>query len=90
MTVTSGGVTGAPVGIFEINGLGTEGKLLVDANSSPNAKVNFPPTEPRDYNGEFVIRRADSCPQRTVQVRGRGVVSCLTWRADPPEDSTAS
>ncbi|MDP3572213.1 MAG: choice-of-anchor D domain-containing protein [Archangium sp.] len=90
VTVTSGGVTGAPVGIFEINGLGNEGRLLVDANSSPNAKVNFKPTEPRDYNGEFVIRRADSCPQRTVQVRGRGVVSCLTWRAAPPEDSTAS
>lgn len=88
--VTSGGVTGAPVGIFEIEGLGNEGKLLVNANSAPSATVKFKPTEPRDYNGEFVIRRADSCPQRTVQVRGRGVVSCLTWRANPPEDATGS
>lgn len=84
--VTAGGVTGAPVGIFEVLGLDANGKLLVPPNEMPSAVVNFKPTEPRDYNGEFVIRRADSCPQRTVQIKGRGVVSCVTWSCDPPDD----
>ena len=88
--VTAGGVTGAPVGVFVVNGLDNNGKLLVSANSAPNATVNFKPTEPRDYMGEFVIRRAEACPQRTVQLRGRGVVSCLTWRADPPDDAAGT
>ncbi len=88
--VTAGGVTGAPVGVFEVAGLDNNGKLMVAANTSPNAIVNFRPTEPRDYNGEFVIRRAEACPQRTVQLRGRGVVSCLTWRAQPPDDPAGS
>ena len=87
---TVGGVTGAPVGVFEVAGFDANGKLTVQAGTAPNAKVNFKPTEPRDYMGEFVIRRGESCPQRTVQLRGRGVVSCLTWRADPPEDPTGN
>lgn len=84
--VSAGGVTGAPVGVFGLTGLDNNGKLLVNPNSAPNATVNFKPTEPIDYMGEFVIRRAEACPQRTVQLRGRGVVSCLTWRANPPDD----
>lgn len=80
------GVTGAPVGIFEITGLGPGGKLRVQPNEAPEAVVNFAPTEPRDYAGEVVIRRGDSCPKRPVQLKGRGVSSCLSWRAEPPDD----
>jgi hypothetical protein len=84
--VTAGGVTGAPVGVFEVTGLDRTGKLTVDPGTSPEALVDFKPTEPRDYAGEFHVRRGESCPDRTVQLRGRGVVSCLTWHADPPDD----
>lgn len=87
VTVTAGGVTGAPVGIYEVAGLDNTGKLVVEPGTSADAVVHFKPTEPRDYSGEFLIRRGESCPQRTVQLRGRGVTSCLTWRADPPDDA---
>ncbi|HEY1087835.1 MAG TPA: choice-of-anchor D domain-containing protein, partial [Archangium sp.] len=34
------------------------------------------------------MRRGLSCPQKTVQLRARGVTSCLTWVADPAADAT--
>lgn len=84
--VTAGGVTGVPVGIFEIDGLGMGGKLDVAPGTAPSLTVKFTPSEPGDFNGEFTIRRSESCPQRRVQVKGRGVDSCLTWKAEPPDD----
>lgn len=85
--VTAGGVTGAPVGIFDIEGLGMGGKLDVAPGTAPSLTVKFTPSEPGDFNGSFTIRRSESCPQRTVQVKGRGVDSCLTWKAEPPDDA---
>jgi hypothetical protein len=85
--VTAGGVTGAPVGVFEVNGLGMGGKLEVQPGESPNLTVKFTPSEPGDFMGEFMMRRSDSCPQRRVQLKGRGVQSCITWKAEPPDDA---
>ncbi|MFZ5446374.1 MAG: choice-of-anchor D domain-containing protein [Myxococcota bacterium] len=83
--VVAGGVTGAPVGVFTLMGL-TDGTLTVAAGSAPNLTVTFSPSEPGDFTGQFTVRRADSCPQRTVTVKGRGVNSCITWKAEPPDD----
>ena len=76
----AGGITGAR-GHLRHAGPRQQREAPGHPNSRPDAVVSFKPTEPRDYSGEFVIRRADSCPQRTVQIKGRGVVSCLTWSA---------
>lgn len=87
--VTAGGITGAPVGVFVISGLETNSSLTVQPGTAPSLTVTFSPTEAGDFNGQFVIRRSETCPQRTVQVKGRGVNACLTWKAEPPEDATA-
>ena len=75
--VSAGGITGAPVGIFELTGLDNNGKLLVAPNSAPNAVLFFKPTEPRDYTGEFKMRRADSCPDE-------GILKPLGWTGRIP------
>lgn len=84
--VVAGGVTGAPVGIFNLSGLDMNGTLTVSPNTAPNLTVAFTPSEPGDFSGQFQVRRADSCPQRTVVLKGRGVNSCITWKAEPMED----
>lgn len=82
VTVTASGVTGAPVGIFDVAGL-TMGQLNVDPGTAAKLTVKFTPETPGDFTGTFTVRRSESCPQRTVTVKGRGVNSCLTWVADP-------
>lgn len=84
--VTTGGVTGAPVGVFSLAGVGMANRLLVDPNTAPKITITFSPSEPGDFMGEFTIQRAESCPQRRVQIKGRGVNSCITWKAEPPDD----
>ncbi len=84
--VTAGGVTGAPVGVFDVTGLGMGNRLLVEANTAPKMTITFRPSVPGDFNGEIIVRRAEACPQRTVQLKGRGVNSCLSWKAEPPDD----
>ena len=36
------------------------------------------------------VRRTQSCPEQEVTLKGRGVNSCLTFRADPPDDVRAT
>lgn len=85
--VVAGGVTGAPVGVFNLGGLDGNGTLTVAPGTAPNLAVTFTPSEPGDFTGQFTVRRADSCPQRTVTLKGRGVSSCITWKAEPADDA---
>ncbi|HEY1089016.1 MAG TPA: choice-of-anchor D domain-containing protein, partial [Archangium sp.] len=49
--------------------------------------MKFVPTEPRDYEAHVRVQRGESCPERTVQLRGRGVTSCLSWTSSPAGDA---
>jgi hypothetical protein len=84
--VTAGGVTGAPVGIFDVTGI-MNGRLEVQPGTAPKLTIAFTPSEPGDFTGEFLVRRSESCPQRKVTLKGRGVNSCLTWKAEPTDDA---
>ncbi len=85
--VTASGVTGAPVGIFTVSGLQMGNALTVAANSEAKLTITFQPSESGDFNGQMNVKRGESCPERVVQLKGRGVNSCLTWKAEPPDDA---
>lgn len=86
IVVVAGGVTGAPVGIFTFDGLDMNNRLTVAPNTAPGMNVLFTPEVPGDFNGEFTLKRSESCPQRVVKVTGRGVESCITWKSQPTDD----
>lgn len=79
-------VIGAPPGVFTVGGLSADGTRDVAPGEAALASIAFTPTETRDYVGRIKLRRTQSCPEREVTLRGRGVASCLTFRADPPDD----
>jgi len=84
--VTTGPVTGVAAGIFSLSGLDGAGAREVAAGEAARSTITFTPTETRDYLARVAVRRTQSCPEREVTLRGRGVASCLTFRADPPDD----
>lgn len=88
VSVTAGGVTGAPVGIFDTAGIDNSGLLTVHPGEAPTLDVTFQPTDEGDFTGNISIKRGESCPQRTVVVKGRGVTNCITWKAEPSVDMT--
>lgn len=81
---TSGGVLNAPVDSYYLLGL-SDGTASIPAGGVTTITVRFSPTEPRDYNGTVVMRRGDACPEQNVNLVGRGVTACLTWKPDPAD-----
>lgn len=84
--VTTSPITGEPPGIFVIGSLDGFGARDIAPGEPAKASVSFAPTETRDYQARVSIRRTQSCPERQVTLKGRGVASCITFRADPPDD----
>ncbi|MGV3625839.1 MAG: choice-of-anchor D domain-containing protein [Archangium sp.] len=80
----AGGVLEAPTDSYFFLGL-TDGAANVPAGGNTTITVRFSPQEPREYNGIVSMRRADSCPEQVVQLKGRGVTSCVTWVPDPAD-----
>lgn len=87
ITVTGGGVTGAPVGIFETTGIERTGELVVQPHTSPVLTVGFHANTEGDFTGTIKLKRGESCPERVVTVKGRGVANCVTWQAEPSDDA---
>lgn len=83
---SAGAVTDA-AGAYYLLGLG-EGSTSVPAGGTSTVTVRFSPQEPREYNGTVTMRRADSCPEQVVQLKGRGVTSCLSWEPNPSDAAT--
>ncbi len=88
--VTTGQIVGVSSGIFVLTGLDASGGRDVAAGEPAQSTITFTPTETRDYVARMTVRRTQSCPEREVTLRGRGVSSCLTYRADPPDDLRAT
>ena len=90
VTVSSSPVTGAPELTFLVSGLGEAGTLVVAPGQSPEALITFKPRDVGDFAGEVKLRRSASCPERTVELRGRAVPVCLSWKSYPSDDLGAS
>ncbi len=90
VTATVGMATGVPEKNFFVTGVDAQGQLVVEPNTSPEAMITFRPNQVIDFNGELAVRRSNACPVRTVKLIGRGVKSCLTWRASPSDDQAGS
>ncbi len=84
--VTSGTQLGAPAGVFVLSGLDSSGGRDVAPGESAKATLTFTPTETRDYVARVTMRRTQSCPEKEITFRGRGVSTCLSFRAEPPDD----
>lgn len=85
-TFSAGTVNDVPADTYFLLGL-ENGQLQVPAGGSSTLTLRFSPTEPRDYNGTVSMRRGASCPEKNVQLLGRGVTSCLTWVPSPTDTS---
>ncbi len=85
-TFSAGDVTDVPTDSYFLLGL-ENGQMQVPAGGSSTLTLRFSPTEPRDYNGKVNMRRAASCPEKAVNLTGRGVTSCLTWVPSPTDAS---
>lgn len=84
--VSSGTQLGAPAGVFVLTGLDGNGGRDVAPGEPAKATLTFTPTETRDYVARVTMRRTASCPEKEITFRGRGVSSCLSFRAEPPDD----
>ncbi|MCU0701291.1 MAG: choice-of-anchor D domain-containing protein [Myxococcaceae bacterium] len=86
VTVTTTEVTGAGAGAFAVTGFDGRGGRDVAPGERAESRVTFTPTETREYEARFTVRRTASCPVREVRVVGRGVSSCLSFRSNPQDD----
>lgn len=84
--VTTSPIIGTPVGVFVFTGFDGFGARDVAPGEPAKSTLTFTPTETRDYLARVTVRRTQSCPEQEVTLKGRGVNSCLTFRADPPDD----
>lgn len=88
--VTTGPIQGEPTGVFVLSGFDGFGGRDVAPGEPAKTTLTFTPTETRDYEAKVTVRRTQSCPEREVTLKGRGVSSCLAFRADPPDDARAT
>jgi hypothetical protein len=63
-----------------------QGQFSIEPGSSREVALVFAPTEARDYVAAVQMRRTATCPAQTVRLKGRGVTSCVSWRASPSDD----
>lgn len=84
---SSGPIEGVTADTYYLIGL-ADGSTTIPAGGNSTITVRFSPQEPREYNGTVNMRRGDSCPEQVVQLKGRGVTSCVTWEPNPADAAT--
>lgn len=78
-TTTLGAVEGADPAFFVVDGPPT---LDVAAGARVEVPVLFAPLAEREYHASFKARRAATCAEATVELRGTGSNQAISW--DPP------
>ncbi len=65
--------------VFTLSPDSPKGEFLIAGLTSKTATFTFAPTEQTSYYATVRMRRADGCPEQTVQLIGTGVQAVLTW-----------
>lgn len=87
----AGPVTAAVEGsVFTYESDSAAGEFVVQAGTQRSVRLQFRPTEQRDYLATVKLRRARGCPLQTVRLLGTGLADCLSFVAAPTKSATGA